>query len=81
MASHKPNREERPGKDSAHSPGHKKLNLKEQTSENSGGKVHFQNEAALNQMSDSDRIHRNESAQRRTITGASLGKKGQRDKE
>lgn len=46
-----------------------------------GGKSQPQNESAMNRMANSDQIHRTESPQRKIITGAALGKTGQRNKE
>lgn len=64
-------KDERSSQNVAHSPGHQKMNLKS----------HPQNSSAMNNMAGDDIIHRNESPQRRIISGASLGKKGQRDRQ
>lgn len=52
--------------DPAHSPGHRRMNVKSGFDSNSGTKTRPQNESALNRMADSDRISRN-NMQRRII--------------
>lgn len=58
----------------AHSPGHKKM--KNKFSLSSFAKIQNQSEAASNKLSRSAVVARNESQQRRIISGASLNKKG-----
>jgi hypothetical protein len=62
--------------DKAHSPGHRKLNVKDSFVENGGHVKSYQQEAAVNNMSNSNRMRRHTSAQRRVITGAAIGKTG-----
>ena len=68
--------------DPAHSPGHRKMNLKDQLKKEnaSAQKTHPQNDSALNNMSPSVVIKRN-SVHRKIITGATLGKTGQMAKK
>lgn len=61
--------------DPAHSYGHRKLNIIENFPENSGPKVLLQ-ESAVNTLSNSDKMRRNNSKNRRIITGATIGKTG-----
>lgn len=61
--------------DVAHSPGHRKLNKMNIFSEPKGPKVHLQ-EAAVNNMSNSDIIRKHNSRHRRIISGAAIGKTG-----
>ncbi|MBC7466469.1 MAG: hypothetical protein H7256_10800 [Bdellovibrio sp.] len=58
----------------AHSPGHKKM--KNKFNLTSGAKIHTQTQAALNNLTRGAIVARNESPQRRIISGASLNKKG-----
>lgn len=52
--------------DPAHSPGHRRMNVKSNFDSTSGTKTRPQNESAMNRMADSDRISRN-NMQRRII--------------
>jgi hypothetical protein len=66
-----------PVRDAAHAPGHRRLNVRG-LSQRGQGKVQAQNDSALNRMSPSDRIRREEMPIRRVIPGASIERKGQR---
>lgn len=61
--------------DVAHSPGHRKLNKTGTSTEPKGSKVHLQ-EAAVNNLSNSDIIRKHNSRHRRIISGAAIGKTG-----
>jgi hypothetical protein len=56
-------------KDPAHSPGHRKMNLKENSQAEKRG--------PKNRMTRADRVKRTSATNRRIITGAALGKTGQ----
>lgn len=58
----------------AHSPGHKKMKNKFNLS--SGVKIQTQTQSAVNNLTRGAIVSRNESQQRRIISGASLNKKG-----
>ena len=62
--------------DLAHSPGHRKMNLRK--TKGGTSKVSAQDESAVNHMARDDRIFRNQIQQRRVIPGAAIGKHGQR---
>lgn len=59
--------------DPAHALGHRRLSVKASPK---GKKTRVQDESAENNMARNDRIKRNESNQRRIITGAAVGKTG-----
>ncbi len=63
-------------KDPAHSPGHRKMNLKDKFAQTSGVKNQPQNMSAVNNMSRADLIQRQSGTNRRIITGAAMGKTG-----
>lgn len=61
--------------DIAHSPGHRRLNKLDKFTEPKGPKVQLQ-EAAINNLSNSDIIKKHNSRHRRIINGAAIGKTG-----
>jgi hypothetical protein len=65
--------------DKAHSPGHRKMNMKAQFNEPTGEKIHFQ-ESALNDIAPADRIKQMETPQRRTqdktLSDSQRGRRG-----
>lgn len=58
--------------DPAHRPGHRKLNRLDNFTKRSGSKVHIQESAVAN----GDKVRRIHSANRRIVTGATIGKTG-----
>lgn len=63
----------------AHSYGHKKMNLKKDFVLSTNAKTYSQNLSATNNVTRGDIVARQESPQRRIISGASLNKKGRLD--
>lgn len=60
----------------AHSYGHRKMNLKKDFDLDTSAKTHTRNLSATNNVTRADIVARQESPQRRIISGASLNKKG-----
>ncbi len=71
-----PIRDELQGKDPSKSPGHRNINVMENSMANENTAMADQSTQAREQLSRADKITRAKTAQRRVITGAAVGKTG-----
>lgn len=62
--------------DPAHSPGHRKMNIKDNFASTTGSKTQTQGSAAKH-LARADKIKQTSATNRRIITGAAIGKTGQ----